>query len=166
MFFKIGVLKSFANFTGKHQCWSLFLIKLKRESNKGILLKRDSNTGVFQGIYKILKNTFFTEHFRSSILDVSERSLHVHFKSSAHLDRWQTTAKSIYVTAQKMKFSIKDFFSKCDQIRSFLRIWSRLLEKSLMESFIFCAVCNIAIFHKNRCLFLQFVFHRNYYWSL
>ena len=24
-------------------------------------------------------------------------------------------------TAQKMKFSIKDFFSKCDQIRSFLR---------------------------------------------
>ena len=24
------------------------------------------------------------------------------------------------LTAQKMKFSIKDFFSKCDQIRSFL----------------------------------------------
>ena len=30
------------------------------------------------------------------------------------------------ITAQKMKFSIKDFFSKCDQIR--------------MENFIFCAV--------------------------
>ena len=27
-------------------------------------------------------------------------------------------------TAQKMKFSMKDFFSKCDQIRSFLRIFS------------------------------------------
>ena len=39
-----------------------------------------------------------------------------------------------------MKFSIKDFFSKCDQIRSFLRIWSHLLKKSLIESFIFCAV--------------------------
>ena len=25
-------------------------------------------------------------------------------------------------TAQKMKFSIKDFFSKCDQVRSFMRI--------------------------------------------
>ena len=25
-------------------------------------------------------------------------------------------------SAQKKKFSIKDFFSKCDQIRSFLRI--------------------------------------------
>ena len=45
------------------------------------------------------------------------------------------------VTAQKMKFSIEDFFSKCDQIRSFQRIWSHLLKKSLMENFIFHAVC-------------------------
>ena len=30
-----------------------------------------------------------------------------------------------------MKFSIKDFFSKCDQIRRKLRIWSHLLKKSL-----------------------------------
>ena len=44
------------------------------------------------------------------------------------------------VTAEKLKFSIKDFFSKCDQIRSFVRIWSHLLKKSLMEKFIFCAV--------------------------
>ena len=43
-------------------------------------------------------------------------------------------------TAQKMKFSIKDFFSKYDQIRSFLQIWSHLLNKSLMENFSFCAV--------------------------
>ena len=43
-------------------------------------------------------------------------------------------------TTQKMKFSIKDFFSKCEQIRSFLRIWSLLLKKSLMKIFIFCAV--------------------------
>ena len=40
-------------------------------------------------------------------------------------------------TTQKMKFSIKDFFSKCDQILSFLRIWSHLLKKSLMENLIF-----------------------------
>ena len=43
-------------------------------------------------------------------------------------------------TAQKMKFSIKDFLSKCDQIRSFLRIWSHLLKKFFTENFIFCAV--------------------------
>ena len=33
-------------------------------------------------------------------------------------------------TAQKMKFSVKNLFGKCDQIRSFLRIWSHLLEKN------------------------------------
>ena len=39
-----------------------------------------------------------------------------------------------------MKFSIKDFSNNCNQIRSFLRIWSDLLEKFLLENFIFCAV--------------------------
>ena len=48
--------------------------------------------------------------------------------------------------AQKMKFFIKDLFSKCDQIRSFLRIWSHLLNKSLMENFIFYAV-EISLVH-------------------
>ena len=42
-----------------------------------------------------------------------------------------------------MAFSIKEFYSKCDQIRSFLRIWSYLLKKSLMENAIFCAVVQI-----------------------
>ena len=43
-------------------------------------------------------------------------------------------------TAQKMNFSIIDFFSKCNQIPSFLWIWLYLLKTSLMESFNFCAV--------------------------
>ena len=42
-----------------------------------------------------------------------------------------------------MKFSIKDLFSKCDQIRRKLRIRSHLLKKSLMKNFIFCAVVDI-----------------------
>ena len=40
-----------------------------------------------------------------------------------------------------MKFSIKDLFSKCDQIRSFRsfrQIWAHLLKKSLMGGI--CAV--------------------------
>ena len=44
------------------------------------------------------------------------------------------------LTAQKMKFFIKDFLIKCDQIRSFRRIWLHLLKKSLMGNFSFCAV--------------------------
>ena len=42
------------------------------------------------------------------------------------------------LNAQKMKVFIKDFFSKCDQIHTKLRIWSHLLMKSLMENVIFC----------------------------
>ena len=36
-----------------------------------------------------------------------------------------------------MKFFIKDFFSKFDQICSFLRIESHLLDKSFMKNFLF-----------------------------
>ena len=36
-----------------------------------------------------------------------------------------------------MKFFIKGFFIKCEQICNFLRIWSHLLQKALMENFIF-----------------------------
>ena len=36
-----------------------------------------------------------------------------------------------------MKFSIKDFFSKCDKFGNFLWIWSHLLKESLMENFNF-----------------------------
>ena len=39
-----------------------------------------------------------------------------------------------------MKFSTKDYYSKCDQIRSFLRIWSHLLIKTIMENFILGSV--------------------------
>ena len=41
---------------------------------------------------------------------------------------------------QKAMSTIKDFFSKCDQIDEKLRIWSHLQKKSLMENFIFWAV--------------------------
>ena len=39
-----------------------------------------------------------------------------------------------------MKFSINDISSKCNRIRKKLRIWLHLLDKTLMENFIFCAV--------------------------
>ena len=46
LFFKIDVLENFPNFTGKHLCWSLFLMKLQA-FRCATLLKRESNTGVF-----------------------------------------------------------------------------------------------------------------------
>ena len=62
----------------------------------------------------------------------SRLSYHSVYKNDSRVD-----------TAKKMKFSIKDFVSKCDQIRSFLRMWSNLLKKSLMENFFFCTVQNM-----------------------
>ena len=54
-----------------------------------------------------------------------------------------------------MKFSIKDFFIQCEQIRRKLRLWSHLLKKSLMGNFIFlrnvscdkhtCQLCEICV---------------------
>ena len=44
--------------------------------------------------------------------------------------------------SQKMKFSIKDFFSKCDQTRMILRIWSHLLSEILDKKlFLFFGWC-------------------------
>ena len=66
---------------------------------------------------------------------------------------------SFLYTARKLKFSITDFFSKCDQIRRKLRIWLHLLKKSLMEAFVFCAVLNMFYikflkeFHYGFCLY-------------
>ena len=66
MFFKIDVLKNFANFTGKHLCWSLFSIQLQA-LRSAPLLKRDFNmldsnvmTYMFScEICEIFKITFF-----------------------------------------------------------------------------------------------------------
>ena len=58
MSFKINVFKSFAIFTGKRLCWSLFLIKLLA-CKPGSLSKGDSNTGLFLWILQISKNSFF-----------------------------------------------------------------------------------------------------------
>ena len=61
----------------------------------------------------------------------------MHWSKPSYLDK---PPHHVMINAQKMKFSIKDFSSKCDQIRSYLRIWSHYQEKSLMGNFIFCAV--------------------------
>ena len=63
MFFKIGVLKNFANFTGNYLCWSLFLIKFLTNFIK------DTATQVFScEIWKNFKNAFSTERLQWLLL--------------------------------------------------------------------------------------------------
>ena len=57
-----GVLKTFAKFTGKHLCQSLFFIK------------KETLAKVFSCEFcKIFKNTFFIEHLRASASDLTQK---------------------------------------------------------------------------------------------
>ena len=48
----------------------------------------------------------------------------------------------------KMKFSVKKFFRKCEQNRSFMVIYSYLLKKSFLEYFIFCLITPEVVIHR------------------
>ena len=64
MFFKKGALKSFAIFTGKCLCWSLFLIKLQAYN---FIKKRFQHRSFPMNIAKFLRK-FYIKHFRSLLL--------------------------------------------------------------------------------------------------
>ena len=72
------------------------------------------------------------KHF-SSVNHTTKTIHHYH-----HRD--QRTGLHAHTLHKKVKFSFKDFFSKCDQICRKLWIGSQLLKKSSMENFIFYAV--------------------------
>ena len=65
MFFKIGALKYFTIFIGKHLCWSLF-------SYTGLqLYLQEPSTQMFSCEYcQTLKNTFFTKHLQWLLLKI------------------------------------------------------------------------------------------------
>ena len=54
---------------------------------------------------------------------------------------------------------LRIFFSKYHQIRSFLQIWSHLLRKSLMKSFIFCAVNLVFLVFYFFSRVISFIYH-------
>ena len=79
-----------------------------------------------------------------------------------HFSPFQTTVSFLYLLkthCTNNDSSIKDFFSKRDQIRSFLRIWSHLLKKTLMEKFIFCILTRKI---SRSVLFLQVIKMKNW----
>ena len=59
MFFKIGALKNFVNFTGKHLCWSLFFNKVTGLQACNFIKKETPMQVFFCEICEIFKNTFF-----------------------------------------------------------------------------------------------------------
>ena len=112
-------------------------------------IKKEAPTQVFSSEFcEIFKNIFFAEHLRATVSGrglapdfISKKKLFKSKKLSIQVELRTFSTYTTITTAGKIKFSIKDFFRKCDQIRRKLRIWSHLLKKSLMENFIF--LCNV-----------------------
>ena len=101
------------------------------------------NFGLFYSVHCALdKRQFPIYHVRISNISLSKdyRETSSYYYHALTCMATGVCRNSFICAVQKMKFSIKDFFSKCDQIRSFLRILSHLLKKSSMENFIFCKV--------------------------
>ena len=67
MFCKKGILKNFANFTGKHLCWRLLLLKIQASGFQ--LHEKETPIQVFSWeIGETFKNIYFVEHLERQLL--------------------------------------------------------------------------------------------------
>ena len=90
---------------------------------------------------KVLYLKFYWQSFiLNSAIDLFPRNLTNLARTVISQNTLEQSSLS-YVTAQKIKFSIKNFFSKYDQIRRKLRIWSYLLILNGKLHFL-CSVCS------------------------
>ena len=118
-------------------------------------MKRDKEKLINQKFCRLVFDTIFALF------------LHLIFPSNAiayftQVISYHEYLSEVFTLHKKTKFSIKDFSSKYDHMYCSLRIWSHLLEKSLMGNFIFCAVLIVAsiqtiskVYEWTGCLFSQ-----------
>ena len=89
---KKGVLKNFANFTGKHLCWRLFFMKL--QFWRPVTLSKKTPTHVFsRDINEIFKNSYFDELLW---ITVYELYLKRDFNTGAFLRILRINKKKLY----------------------------------------------------------------------
>ena len=120
MFLGKSVLKIYSKFTGEYSCQTAISIKLQSNFIE---------ITFWHGCSPFKLAVYFEDTFSWK-----------HLWRAPSVLKWEFGVTYFkLLTAQKMKFSMKYFFSKSDQIHSFLRIFY-LLKSSLMENFIFCAV--------------------------
>ena len=89
----LGVLKKFANFTGKHQWWSFCLITLQAWGH-ATLLKRDSKTGVFLWNLRNLQEHLFLQNISSGcVLKHYKNKVLLVFSGGIKWKHWQEMDK-------------------------------------------------------------------------
>ena len=107
------------------------IISYQREPSLGSLRRFNVILFIFHGVIVSFTDVYFQVLlFFVSLWIFSLMDLELTFHSTKP-----------YNLRKIMKFSIKGFFSKCNQIRIFLPQRSHLLKKSLMENFIFFVWC-------------------------
>ena len=72
---KKSILKNFANFTGKHMSWRLFLIRLQAWGLK-LYWKETATQMLSCKICEILKNIYFEERLRTTVTVISKSWMH------------------------------------------------------------------------------------------
>ena len=127
MFFKIGVPKNWAIFTGKHLCWSLILIKLQAWRPTK-LLKRDSNIDVSLWISRNLQEQLF---YRTTpvgtLLVVTGLTVATYGAKYSRMDQVKFVEDNLYMVSE-----VDDIIS------NFLRIVFHKFY--LVHSWIFCPI--------------------------
>ena len=103
MFFKLGVLKSFANFTGSHLCWSLFLENLHAGGMQLYKRKTTTKTSTVK-FAKFLKTSFFSEHLWWLLLYFFKKWLSSYFATSL----WR--ANNFFFSAYRLMYKKSNLF--------------------------------------------------------
>ena len=114
-----------------------------REGNRYVFKKKIVSKK--RNMWKLLR---ITKHLQSYSLTYLE-----HVTTSITVCWSENSINLWHLTAEKVKLSIEDFFSKCDKIRSFQRVWSHLLKKSLRKTSFF--VQCLTVFIKAAYAFLK-----------
>ena len=92
MYFRIGVLKNFAMFTGKYLCLSLFFINIQAWKPATLLKKRLRHRCFPVKFARFLRTPFFTEHLQWLLQEISHE-----FSLYCIWEQWMVSFRGTYL---------------------------------------------------------------------
>ena len=131
MFYKKAVLKNFANFTGKHLYWSLFLIKLQAFN---LRLQKETPTQVCSCEYcDNFKNIYLEERLRAAA-SALEVSLFVLYRGVVRFYSLGQKIMDKFTNLDKIGFSMECFTT------NFSRLYSPNVKICLLSGLVFLEI--------------------------
>ena len=131
MFYKKAILKNFANFTGKHLYWSLFLIKLQAFD---LRLQKETPTQVCSCEYcDNFKNIYLEERLRA-VASALEVSLFVLYRGVVRFYSLGQKIMDKFTNLNKIGFSMECFTT------NFSRLYSPNVKICLLSGLVFLEI--------------------------